>query len=344
MKPFRTLIFAAVFSAFGSLHVSAQRAFEAAAFIQNPAGVHYIVEENPSRPGAGSFTYVNVNNGDFDIITVSIGDDGRFQGTSSVTSRSVIGQFFADSTTVTFLGATRTGPNEPTYGPVSNLAGRYYGNFDGATLGAGALQGFVSATGKFLAYSASGDSFDVNIGTMSADGDFFVRSVLGPTGAGNLAITNGTGSGTVQYSNGVSQTFFLAKAVPARLANIATRGRVTNDSETLIGGLIVSEGRKGVLIVARGPSLGAAGVPNPVQNPKVELYLGDQLIASNNNWRENGNASEIAASGAAPSDDREAALQLTLEPNSYTVIVSSETGVPGTGIVEVYGVGGPLGR
>ena len=83
-------------------------------------------------------------------------------------------------------------------------------------------------------------------------------------------------------------------------------------------------------------------MPNPVQNSKVELFLGGQLLASNDNWRDNGNAAEIAASGAAPSDDREAALQLTLAPNSYTVV--STGGAPRTRIVEIYGVGAPLGR
>ena len=60
----------------------------------------------------------------------------------------------------------------------------------------------------------------------------------------------------------------------------------------MIGGLIVDEEPKGVSIVAQGPSLGAAGVPNPVQNSKVELFLGGQLLASNDNWRDNGNAAE----------------------------------------------------
>jgi hypothetical protein len=202
----------------------------------------------------------------------------------------------------------------------------------------------VSTTGKFVAYAFSGDTTDINVGSMAPNGDFFVRSIAGVTGSGNFAASNGTGAGTVSYSNGVSQTFFLAKAVPARLANIATRGRISSDSETLFGGFILSEGQKGVLIVARGPSLAAAGVPNPVQNPRLELFRGGQLIAANDNWGDNGNASEIAASGAAPSDSRESALQLTLEPGEYTVIVSTGGDAPGTGIVEIYGVGGPLGR
>ena len=92
------------------------------------------------------------------------------------------------------------------------------------------------------------------------------------------------------------------------------------------------------------PSLSAFGVANALQNPKVELFAGDQLIASNSSWSANANASEIAASGLAPTDAREAALQVNLEPGAYTVQVSSETAATGVGLVEVYSVGGPLGN
>jgi glucokinase len=73
------------------------------------------------------------------------------------------------------------------------------------------------------------------------------------------------------------------------------------------------------------------------------LFLGNQLIASNANWKSNANASEISASGVAPTDDREASLQVNLEPGTYTAIVSSEDATSGIGLVEVYGVGSPLG-
>ncbi len=71
----------------------------------------------------------------------------------------------------------------------------------------------------------------------------------------------------------------------------------------------------------------------------MDLYLNGQIIASNADWRSNSNATDISNSGAGPTDDREASLQVPLEPGAYTVIVSSEDPAQqGIGIVEVYGL------
>ncbi len=51
------------------------------------------------------------------------------------------------------------------------------------------------------------------------------------------------------------------------------------------------------------------------------------------------NVAEIIASGVAPPDDRESALQIALEPGAYSVVVSSADGSTGIGLVEVFGVG-----
>ncbi len=123
------------------------------------------------------------------------------------------------------------------------------------------------------------------------------------------------------------------------MLNISTRGFVGTGEQVLIGGFIIGDGGKTVLMDAKGPSLAAAGVANPVQATQISLYFGSQLIASNNGWRNNANSGEISASGLAPTDDRESALQVALEPGAYTVIVSSGDGSTGIGLVEVYGVG-----
>ncbi|MGI8481785.1 MAG: hypothetical protein ACR2MF_06960 [Chthoniobacterales bacterium] len=105
----------------------------------------------------------------------------------------------------------------------------------------------------------------------------------------------------------------------------------------------LTDGGKTVLITAKGPSVASSGITGTVPNPRLDLYRGSQLIVSNANWRASANASEIAASGLAPADDREAALQVDLEPGAYTAIVSSEDANTGIGLVEVYGVGSAVG-
>lgn len=334
-----------VFGLLWSIAAHAQIAIdETAAFIQNPTGVHYVLSSNPSRPGTGVFTYANTNSGDFDIIGVAISANQSFQGASSVTGRTVTGQISNGIVSLTFLSANRSGPLEPTYGPTRALAGRYYGSFNDPASGAGALQGVVSSGGKFLAYAFLGANTDLGVGTINSSGDYSIKFISGFTGTGNFAPSNGLASGTLFLSSGISRTYFLANAVPPRLGNIATRGVVGSGENVLIGGLIVIEGQKGVLLTAKGPSLSASGVSNPVQNPQIQLFLGSQLIASNKDWGTNANAAQIAASGVAPTDSREAALQVTLEPGAYTVVVSSEDTSSGIGLVEVFGVGGSLGR
>ena len=119
------------------------------------------------------------------------------------------------------------------------------------------------------------------------------------------------------------------------MANISTRGFVGTGEQVLIAGFIVKDGGKTVLINAKGPSLSAQGIANPLANPKLDLYRNQTIIASNGSWRLNFNASEISASGVGPTNDLEASLQVGLEPGAYTVIVSAEAGSQGIGLVEV---------
>jgi hypothetical protein len=68
----------------------------------------------------------------------------------------------------------------------------------------------------------------------------------------------------------------------------------------------------------------------------LELHDGNgALIASNDNWRSTQEA-EIVATGIPPSSDLESAIVRTLNPGSYTAIVSGVGNTTGVGLVEVY--------
>jgi hypothetical protein len=63
------------------------------------------------------------------------------------------------------------------------------------------------------------------------------------------------------------------------------------------------------------------------------------LILANDNWQDDPNqASQISASGLAPSNPLEAAISASLFPGSYTVIVAGNSGGTGTGLVEIYNI------
>ena len=102
---------------------------------------------------------------------------------------------------------------------------------------------------------------------------------------------------------------------PPHLANISTRAEVETGDSVLIGGFIISgPSPKQVLLRALGPSLSLAGT---LADPSLQLYSGNTLMASNNNWRTTQEA-EIIATGIPPTKDFESAIVATLDPGLCT--------------------------
>lgn len=159
-----------------------------------------------------------------------------------------------------------------------------------------------------------------------------------------ITTTDGSGSFIVRYDGtSVKLANFQANPPPPRLLNISTRGLLKsaqNDTfgdSVLTGGFIINGSEtKRVVLRGIGPSLAGFGVPSPVQDPRIDLYNADrQVIASNDNWRD-AQQPEIATSGLAPTDDRDAAVIAQLVPGAYTVAVRDTKGIGGAALVEVY--------
>jgi hypothetical protein len=147
------------------------------------------------------------------------------------------------------------------------------------------------------------------------------------------AVVSGVNFGT---GVGIVEVFEQDKPeVP--LTNISTRGQVQTVDNVMIGGFIIQGDKpQTVLITARGPSLAPFGITNPLPNPKLEIYSGQAKIFENDDWETNANKTDIIATGVAPSDPKESALLVTLNPGAYTAVVSGVGGVTGVGIVEVF--------
>ena len=314
--------------------------------IQSPAGVYYALYCDSKQPNRARFYYLNYGTQEFDVIAPNVSASGAFSGTSQSTGRTLTGQISSTSISLTYNFVTKSGPKESLYGPTLKYAGTWLGTSSDANVGTGFAEFFVSSNDQCLVFALQDFTSAIGIGTIDSNGNVVVPLLSGDTISGNFAPANGGAAGTLTHSpSGAVDTYELTNAVTPRLFNISTRGLVGTGDQVLIGGFIISGGGKTVLITAKGPSLAAFGVTNPVQNPRLDVYnMGGQVIASNANWKSNSNAAEIMASGFAPSDDREAALQLDLEPGAYTAIVSSEDGTTGVGLVEVFGVGSAVGR
>ncbi len=142
---------------------------------------------------------------------------------------------------------------------------------------------------------------------------------------------------------GLIEVYDLDQAgAPSRLANLSTRGHVETGSNVVIGGFILGSGKNAstVIIRALGPSLAQAGVSDTLQDPTLELRNADgALLSSNDNWKDNPTqAALVAASGLAPKDDRESAIDASLPPGAYTAIVAGKNGSIGIAIVELYSI------
>ena len=133
-----------------------------------------------------------------------------------------------------------------------------------------------------------------------------------------------------------------------RLANISARAQVgTGDSILIVGFIISGNTPKQVLIRAIGPTLAGApyNVPGVLADPKLELYPGGASTPSvtNDNWADNGAASTLSAAftltGAGALNDptsKDAAMLVTLQPGSYTALVSGVNGATGVALVELF--------
>lgn len=123
-----------------------------------------------------------------------------------------------------------------------------------------------------------------------------------------------------------------------RLRNVSTRGNVLDGDNVLIGGIIVGGGDFWTAILARalGPTLADFGISQPLSDPVLSLVDGNgTLIASNDNWKDT-QFSALELSGAAPTNDLEAAIELTLPSGNYTALVTGKGGAAGIGLIEVY--------
>jgi hypothetical protein len=161
-----------------------------------------------------------------------------------------------------------------------------------------------------------------------------------------ITIVSDVAGGNVAYTatfNGEQDIYYVRVAPPSlKLLNISTRMRVQSGDNTLIAGFIITGTEpKRVIIRGIGPSL--AGVGSALPDPVLELHQGDTTLATNDNWKTRPDGSsqqaEVEATTIPPSNESESAIVATLNPGTYTAILSGKEGSTGIGVVEVYDLG-----
>jgi hypothetical protein len=111
----------------------------------------------------------------------------------------------------------------------------------------------------------------------------------------------------------------------------------TGDNVGIGGFIITGTAPMHVLIRAIGPSL-SPGIPDPLADPVLELHgPGAFVTITDDNWRDDPvQEAAIIATGIAPTNDFEAAIDATLSPGNYSAIVRGKNNTSGVALVEVY--------
>jgi hypothetical protein len=124
------------------------------------------------------------------------------------------------------------------------------------------------------------------------------------------------------------------------LGNLSVRADVQTDDNILIDGIILRGGNpKRMLFRALGPSIKSNGnpVPGTLQDPMLELRNANGVqLQSNDDWQQAQNASDIQASGLAPSDPKESAILMSLPAGNYTSLVRGVNRTTGIALSEAY--------
>jgi hypothetical protein len=112
--------------------------------------------------------------------------------------------------------------------------------------------------------------------------------------------------------------------------------RVQTGENVGIGGFIITgSAPKHVLLRAIGPSI--TSVSGVLADPVLELHRSGLPTMTNDNWQDDPvQAAAIIATGIAPTNNLESAIDVTLLPGAYTAIVSGKNGTSGIALIEAY--------
>lgn len=127
----------------------------------------------------------------------------------------------------------------------------------------------------------------------------------------------------------------------ARFVNLSSRLHTIdgNASRAFIAGFVVSgTAPKPMLVRAVGPGLGQFGVGGTLENPRLQIFSGDRLVAESEDWTDTptmrATCERVGAFQLTPGS-RDAALITTLAPGNYSAHVVANGG-SGVALVEVY--------
>jgi uncharacterized surface protein with fasciclin (FAS1) repeats len=133
---------------------------------------------------------------------------------------------------------------------------------------------------------------------------------------------------------------FLDTQIGNQLLNFSCRGMINpgnGKAGILIGGFVIDEPGETVLMRCIGDGLTKWGLKSLKDTALYVYDIDGNLIAENDNWKDDGQEFTILSSGFAPDRDSDAALVYTFPAGSFTVHADSKKGA-GIALVDMYGI------
>jgi cyclophilin family peptidyl-prolyl cis-trans isomerase len=196
-------------------------------------------------------------------------------------------------------------------------------NWGGGT----ALSAAFTSVGAF-AYSAPTSNDAALYLPTTAAGPYSVK-VFGGTGLVIAELYDATPAGTFN-------------AATQRFLNVSVLKQIDAGDSLTVGFNIGGSTARTVLIRAAGPALGDLGVGGTMTDPQLDLYSGQTVLTSNDNWGGEAAVSAVFTSVGAfaftKPASKDATIVATLAPGSYTTVVKGVNSSSGQVIVEVYEV------
>jgi hypothetical protein len=126
---------------------------------------------------------------------------------------------------------------------------------------------------------------------------------------------------------------------PSKMLNISTLTTLNANGLVSAGFVIGGTQAQTVLIRAIGPGLTQLGVTGVLADPAIELFSGQTVIASNDDWagEQVTNLGAKVGAFALPAASKDSVIVKTLQPGNYTVQIKGK-GAAGAVIIEVYEV------
>ena len=265
---------------------------------------------------------------------IPVNSDGTFSVRDANNQVVLSGQTSATGVSGSFGDRTFIGPITPSTGVFLPLL------VNGTVAGVAGSQmvAIVGGDSSVTLYAASGASRVVGGAVLSSTGAYTIAAPTGGTFSGTVANSVSIVSGTVTGSVAGN---YLLRLQASRITNISTRTLAGTGDRTLMAGFVIAgTGSKPLLARAVGPTLANFGVASPLADPSLEILSRLSLpVAANNDWANSAPlatlATQVGAFALTPGS-RDAAVQATLVPGTYTAVVGGGTTSPGAALIEIY--------